>query len=88
MKRDPGIRRGYREELRNCWNCFISLFYVHNELVNIWSHLFPAIIYASILAKESRFAIEDPASGTEQEIKMIQFYIITSFLMMSFSVRT
>lgn len=45
MKVDPYIKRGYRRQLDSFSDCFWSLFYVHNESVNIWSHLLPAIIY-------------------------------------------
>jgi hypothetical protein len=86
MKKDPRIRRGYREELRNVWNCFLSLFYVHNEFVNIWSHLLPAIVYGTILAKEARFALVVGSSDTEPEKKMVRFYVVTSFALMSLSV--
>jgi adiponectin receptor len=86
MKKDPRIRRGYREELRNVWNCFLSLFYVHNEFINIWSHLLPAIVYGTILAKEARFALVVGSSDTEPEKKMVRFYVVTSFALMSLSV--
>ena len=35
----------YRCQLNSFRDCFWSLFYVHNELVNIWSHLLPAFFY-------------------------------------------
>lgn len=88
MKKDPHIRRGYREELRNVWNCFLSLFYVHNEFVNIWSHLLPAIVYAIILMKDTRFAVLSGGATMEPSTNFIRFYIVTSFALMSFSVRT
>lgn len=87
MKKDPHIRRGYREELRNVWNCFLSLFHIHNEFVNIWSHLLPALVYGTMLAKEARFALVDGNIDNEPEKKLIQFYIVTSFSLMSLSVR-
>ena len=45
MKADPNIKRGYRPQLNSFHSCFWSLFYRHNEFVNIWSHLLPALIY-------------------------------------------
>ena len=45
MKVDPYIKRGYRRQQDSFRDCFWSLFYAHNETVNIWSHLLPAIIY-------------------------------------------
>lgn len=87
MQKDPRIRRGYREELRTAWNCFISLFYIHNEFVNIWSHLLPALVYGTILLREARFSLEPGHSDIGPEKKMVQFYVATSFALMSLSVR-
>lgn len=86
MKKDPQIRRGYREELQKAWNCFLSLFYIHNEFVNIWTHLLPAMVYATMIIKEARFVLYDWTKGTGQEITLVRFYIVTSFLLMSLSV--
>ena len=49
MKVDPYIKRGYRRELNSFTDCFWSLFYPHNELVNTWSHLLPAMCYLPLL---------------------------------------
>lgn len=45
MKIDTYIRRGYRPQQDSFRDCFWSLFYLHNESVNIWSHLLPACFY-------------------------------------------
>ena len=45
MKIDPYIRLGYRRQLNSFRDCFWSLFYLHNESVNTWSHLLPAFCY-------------------------------------------
>lgn len=49
MQIDPHIRRGYRRELNSFYACLRSLFYLHNELINTWSHLIPALAYLAIL---------------------------------------
>ncbi|KAF9734872.1 hypothetical protein PMIN06_009524 [Paraphaeosphaeria minitans] len=85
MKKDPRIRTGYREELRNVWKCVLSLFYVHNEFVNIWSHLLPALAYLAMLAKDARSALVEADNDTGPEKKMIRFYVVTSFALMSLS---
>ena len=46
---DPYIRRGYRRPLGTFVCCFQSLFYLHNESVNTWSHLLPACGYVAWL---------------------------------------
>lgn len=49
MQIDPHIRRGYRRQLDSFSACFRSLFYPHNEFVNTWSHLLPALAYLALL---------------------------------------
>lgn len=39
------IRHGYRPESRSIRACFASWLYMHNETVNIYSHLLPGIIF-------------------------------------------
>jgi adiponectin receptor len=87
MQRDPHIQTGYRQELRNVVNCVLSLFYFHNEFVNTWSHLFPAIMYATALAKEARISISQPNNDTGNDIMAVRFYIVTTFLLFVLSVR-
>lgn len=87
MKKDSRIQTGYREELKTVAKCFWSLFYLHNEFVNVWSHLLPAIVYAIILVKEARFALVDNYdSKISSELNAVRFYVGTSFLLMIFSV--
>lgn len=39
------ILSGYRADSNSYWKCFTSLFYVHNEFVNIWTHLLGAVVF-------------------------------------------
>jgi hypothetical protein len=39
------IRHGYRPESRSAKACFASWLYLHNETVNIYTHLVPAMIF-------------------------------------------
>ena len=43
MKDNSDITHGYRINFNNPKKIFKSLFMVHNEIVNIWTHLCPAI---------------------------------------------
>lgn len=42
-KDNPFVRRGYRAVSQSVWACFDSWTYLHNESVNIYSHLVPAV---------------------------------------------
>ncbi|KAK0717916.1 hemolysin-III related-domain-containing protein [Lasiosphaeria miniovina] len=39
------IVRGYRQTSNSYWGSFASLGYLHNETVNIWSHLLGALVF-------------------------------------------
>ncbi|KAI1209114.1 hemolysin-III related-domain-containing protein [Annulohypoxylon truncatum] len=42
------IETGYRRDSNSYWLSFTSLFYVHNEFVNIWTHLLGALIFPAV----------------------------------------
>ncbi|XXG94776.1 hypothetical protein Hte_001034 [Hypoxylon texense] len=42
------IETGYRSESNSYWRSFTSLFYMHNESVNIWTHLLGAISFPAV----------------------------------------
>ncbi|KAI0854421.1 HlyIII-domain-containing protein [Daldinia vernicosa] len=41
------IVSGYRPDSNSYWRSFTSLFYIHNDFVNIWTHLLGAIFFTS-----------------------------------------
>jgi hypothetical protein len=45
MRSDQYIQTGYRRCLGSANRCLASLLYIHNELVNVWSHLLPGTIH-------------------------------------------
>ncbi|OBT39979.1 hypothetical protein VE00_09985 [Pseudogymnoascus sp. WSF 3629] len=45
QKDSPFIRSGYRPESNSAQACFASWLYLHNESVNIYSHLIPGILF-------------------------------------------
>ncbi|KAI0889842.1 HlyIII-domain-containing protein [Annulohypoxylon maeteangense] len=44
------IETGYRRDSNSYWRSFTSLFYVHNESVNIWTHLLGALFVPAAAA--------------------------------------
>ncbi|KAK4510418.1 uncharacterized protein ATC70_004848 [Mucor velutinosus] len=45
MQDNVYITGGYRRQTNNYWDCVKSLGYLHNESVNIWSHLLTFILF-------------------------------------------
>ena len=87
MQVDPRIRRGYREELKSFGACILSLFYVHNEFVNIWSHFLPAIVHLSLLVRGSVVTFEENGKQTSgMDTAMVQLYIWSAILCLLSSV--
>jgi adiponectin receptor len=86
MQVDPKIRRGYREELNTIGACIKSLFYVHNEFVNIWSHLLPGLVHLFLLGREA-FAVEHDAGLSSMDAAMVQLYILSAIACLLSSVR-
>ena len=42
---EPYIIKGYRQTNISVWQCIKSIFIIHNEFGNIWTHLFPLILW-------------------------------------------
>ncbi len=49
MKDNDKIHTGYRINFNSISKLFRSLFMVHNEVVNIWSHLLPLLVFIVLL---------------------------------------
>ena len=43
MKDNEYIKNGYRINCDSLWKCLKSLFVIHNESINIWSHLLGSV---------------------------------------------
>ena len=76
MKTDPHIKLGYRRQLGSFCDCFWSLFYLHNESVNIWSHLVPAIFYLGLLLKLDFETIHSGIKIRFMDKTVFQLYIV------------
>ena len=76
MKNDSHIKFGYRRQLGSFSDCFWSLFYLHNESVNIWSHLLPAIGYLVLLLKLDVETIHSGAKIQAIDKAVFQLYVV------------
>lgn len=76
MKADPYIKLGYRRQLNSFSDCFWSLFYLHNELVNIWSHLLPGFLYSTFLLGYDFWTFHNGIEVSNADTTIFQLYII------------
>ena len=77
---NPHIHGGYRPESFSTTACLRSLLYLHNETVNIYSHLLPAPLFllAQILMSElikSRFP-----DATQGDYLIFSFFLVAAFV--------
>ncbi|KAL9629775.1 MAG: hypothetical protein Q9164_006731, partial [Protoblastenia rupestris] len=78
MQSDPHIRRGYRRQLDSFSACFQSIFYLHNESVNIWSHILPTLVYVSVLLATDYSILHNGADLSTVDNTVIQTYVAGS----------
>ncbi len=86
MQCDPHIKYGYRRPQSSFRACFWSLFYPHNELVNIWSHLLPACLFLLLLPLSGYPVFNDNANIPWADIAIIHMYICGTTLCLYLSV--
>jgi len=48
MKENDKIRSGYRINFQSKKSLFKTLFMIHNESINIWTHLLPFLVFACV----------------------------------------
>lgn len=70
----PHIKRGYRLGL-SFTQCLRSMFQLHNETVNVWSHLFGAMLFVSLVfyVKDST-AFERPRAYVNTVVSSFPFH--------------
>ena len=76
MKIDPYIKRGYRRQSNSFRDCFWSLFYLHNEFVNTWSHLLPAFCYLAFLLGLDFWTFHSNIKVSAADKAIFQLYIV------------
>ena len=72
------IRTGYRPVKGSIRFCFRSLTYIHNETVNIYSHLLPAAVALTLAVLVSRYFDAKFPEATSLDRLIFQLYLSTS----------
>ncbi|KAI9039418.1 hemolysin-III family protein [Aspergillus affinis] len=75
MQLDPYIMHWYRPQLDSFEDCFWSLFYLHNESINTWSHLLPGTYFVTLLLAVEYWVSHLPFDVTLADVLAIQSYI-------------
>ncbi|KAF9100490.1 hypothetical protein BGX27_000370 [Mortierella sp. AM989] len=67
MRDNPAILSGYRRATYSYYKCIRSLWFLHNETVNIWSHLLGAVAFIIIapIAYFKFLAVHDSIKWTD-----------------------
>ncbi|KAK9255496.1 hemolysin-III related-domain-containing protein [Lipomyces tetrasporus] len=70
------IRSGYRRETFSVWKCFESLAYLHNESVNIYSHLIGSLFFLIFLAVTlDIFLPRYPSTSAKDFVVFVIFFV-------------
>lgn len=68
------ILSSYVKETGSYWKCFKSLTYIHNETINIYSHLFPSlVICAAQIVLITSSATDSPTNLWWAKVNIFQF---------------
>lgn len=86
MQSDPYIRRGYRPQLDSFTACGQSIFYIHNESVNIWTHLLPTSVYVVVLLLTDYSTLHNGIKLSSADNAALHAYIVGAIACLTFSV--
>lgn len=79
------ILHGYRPISSSAWISFHSWFYVHNESINIYSHLIPAIIYLLGEWYILQHIISKYSNISSSDIFIFGFFLATAIICLALS---
>ena len=72
------IRHGYRPESKSVRACLASWLYLHNESVNIYSHLLPAILFLAAEGLIHRYFQAHYPDSTTGDRLIFAFFLLTA----------
>ena len=68
------IKHGYRPETKSTWSCLVSWTYVHNESINIYSHLIAAVSFlAELFAIDYLMKAHFPGASQQDRLVFAAF---------------
>ncbi|KAF3923144.1 hypothetical protein ABW20_dc0107978 [Dactylellina cionopaga] len=74
------IFHGYRPEFNSARACFNSLYYMHNETLNIYTHLIPAVATALLEGFFFKYLDKFYPKATQMDYIIFGFFILTAVL--------
>ena len=86
MQQDPLIIRAYRKQQDSFLKCFNSLWYIHNETVNTWSHLGTGLCFLVMSVWASFPSLHGGFTFATSDIRALQIYLVGATLCCMFSV--
>lgn len=78
QKDSPFIRSGYRPESNSAHACFTSWLYLHNETVNIYSHLLPGILFLTGEVMIYQYFDVNYPMATVSDRLIFSFFLLTA----------
>ncbi|KAI9665925.1 MAG: hypothetical protein M1821_003860 [Bathelium mastoideum] len=85
MRQDPLIVRSYRKQQDSFRGCFSSLWYVHNETINIWSHLCTGLCFLVMSVWAAFPALHGGYAFAASDVRALQIYLVGATLCCMFS---
>lgn len=79
------IHGGYRPVSFSTPACFASWFYLHNETVNIYSHLIPSIFFATAEFAMYIYLRSQYPEATVEDHLIFAFFLLTAVICLAFS---
>ncbi|KAI2602749.1 hemolysin-III channel protein-like protein Izh2 [Hypoxylon sp. NC1633] len=76
MRECPFIERAYRKQQDSFYGCFESLCYLHNESVNIWSHLVPGVLFLAMIIWAALPALHGGYAFKRADLLALQTYLV------------
>ena len=74
------IKSGYRQTSNSYWHSFASLGYLHNESVNIWTHLLGAVGFMAVGVFLHGVVAHRYESASKSDILVISCFFTGAFL--------